>query len=82
MGLCLKIEKRGFMVIDESAEMGKSPALWSTNSSLLALAQSYFEMLWFTSVEYYPIKEQSIKVSNCAKKGGKVKRLVLDFTFF
>ena len=44
-------KKEVFMVIDESADLGKSPALWSTNPSLLALAQSYFDMLWQSSVK-------------------------------
>ena len=41
------------MLVDTSATkgLGESPALWSNNPSLLALAQGCFEALWKTAME-------------------------------
>ena len=33
------------------ADLGKSPALWSNNRSLVTVVQSYFDMMWHTSTE-------------------------------
>jgi sugar-specific transcriptional regulator TrmB len=43
--------KAVLIVTDETAEQGKSPALWSNNRSLVALAQNYFKTLQLTSTE-------------------------------
>jgi sugar-specific transcriptional regulator TrmB len=40
-----------FIIVFAKADLPSSPALWSTNRSLIALAQNYFEMLWLEAME-------------------------------
>ena len=40
-----------FIIENPAAELSGSPALWSNNSSLVALAKDFFDMLWLTSLE-------------------------------
>jgi sugar-specific transcriptional regulator TrmB len=44
-------DKEVFILVNETADLGKSPALWSNNKGLLVVARSYFEMLWLSSVK-------------------------------
>lgn len=43
--------KEVFIIVFSKEDLTGSAALWSTNRSLIALAQDYFEILWFTSKE-------------------------------
>ncbi len=40
-----------FIIENPQAGLRESPALWSNNSSLIALAKDYFEILWVTAME-------------------------------
>lgn len=45
-------DKKGVIIITSpTLGLHKSPALWSNNPSLVALAQNHFETLWTTSLE-------------------------------
>ncbi|MGD6850653.1 MAG: TrmB family transcriptional regulator [Candidatus Bathyarchaeia archaeon] len=44
-------DKEVFFLVNEEADLGKSPALWSNNRGLMTVARSYFDMLWFSLVE-------------------------------
>jgi sugar-specific transcriptional regulator TrmB len=44
-------KKEVFIIVDPKADLLGSPALWSDNSSLIVLAQDYFEILWLTAME-------------------------------
>jgi sugar-specific transcriptional regulator TrmB len=44
-------KKEVFIFIKPTAEMNESPALWSNNPSLLAMAEDCFEILWSTAME-------------------------------
>jgi hypothetical protein len=55
-------EKEVSLVADPKTDLLDSPALWSKNSSFIALAQSYFDNLWITAMKN-PNREV-VKVSN------------------
>jgi sugar-specific transcriptional regulator TrmB len=40
-----------FLVVNPETDLRDSPALWSNNSSLITLAEDYFELLWLTAIE-------------------------------
>jgi sugar-specific transcriptional regulator TrmB len=44
-------KKEVFIIVDPKTDLPGSPALWSDNSSLIVLAQDYFEILWLTAME-------------------------------
>ncbi len=44
-------KKKIFIIARSKTDLPGSPALWSNNSSLIALADDYFEKLWFTAIE-------------------------------
>ncbi len=41
-------KKKAFVTVNPKADLGDSPALWSTNQSFVSLISDYFERLWFT----------------------------------
>lgn len=43
--------KEGFILVNEEADVGKSPALWIKHPGTVTIAQSYFDMLWLASAE-------------------------------
>jgi sugar-specific transcriptional regulator TrmB len=43
--------KELFVIVDPKSDLPGSPALWTNNSSLIALVQAYFDMLWQTAKE-------------------------------
>jgi sugar-specific transcriptional regulator TrmB len=44
-------KKRVFLIVEPKADLPGSPALWSNNPSLIALAEDHFEILWLTAME-------------------------------
>jgi sugar-specific transcriptional regulator TrmB len=44
-------KKELFIIAFSKTDLPGSPALWSNNSSLIALAEDYFEKLWVTAIE-------------------------------
>jgi sugar-specific transcriptional regulator TrmB len=44
-------EKEVFLIVKPKTDLPGSPALWSSNPGLIALAEDYFEMLWLTAME-------------------------------
>jgi sugar-specific transcriptional regulator TrmB len=44
-------KKEVFVIVFSKTGLPGSPALWSNNPSLIALADDYFEKLWFTAIE-------------------------------
>jgi len=44
-------KKEVFIIVDPKTDLPGSPALWSNNSSLIALAQDHFEILWLAAME-------------------------------
>ena len=44
-------KKEIFIIAFSKTDLPGSPALWSNNFSLIALAEDYFEKLWFTAIE-------------------------------
>ena len=44
-------KKEIFIVLNPKEDLAESPALLSSNSSILAAMQDYFEILWFTAME-------------------------------
>ncbi len=44
-------KKEVFIIVDPKRDLPGSPALWSNNSSLISLAEDYFEVLWLTARE-------------------------------
>jgi sugar-specific transcriptional regulator TrmB len=44
-------KKEVFLIVKPKTDLPGSPALWSTNSSLIALAEDHFEILWLTAME-------------------------------
>ena len=44
-------EKQVFVIVFPKKDLPGSPALWSNNSGLIALAKGYFEMLWQSAME-------------------------------
>lgn len=40
-----------YIIVNPSADLSSSAALWTNNSSLIALVQEYFETLWLTAKE-------------------------------
>jgi sugar-specific transcriptional regulator TrmB len=43
--------KEVFLIVDPKTDLARSPALWSNNPGLIALAESYFEILWLTATK-------------------------------
>jgi sugar-specific transcriptional regulator TrmB len=44
-------KKEVFIIVDPKTDLPGSPALWSTNPGLIALAEDHFEILWLTAME-------------------------------
>jgi len=44
-------KKEVFLIVKPKTDLSGSPALWSNNPSLIALAKDHFEILWFTAME-------------------------------
>jgi len=44
--------KEVYIVTTPNLRLEESPALWSNNSSLVDIAQNYFEMMWNDSLEF------------------------------
>lgn len=44
-------KKEVFIIVNPKADLPGSPALWTNNSSLIALAQEYFEIKWLTAID-------------------------------
>ena len=44
-------EKEVFIIVNPKTDLPGSPALWSNNHSLIALAEDHFEILWRTAME-------------------------------
>jgi len=44
-------KKEVFIYVEPTADLTESPALWSNNSSLVAMADGCFETLWNTALE-------------------------------
>jgi hypothetical protein len=44
-------KKEVFIIANPKTDLPGSPALWSTNPSLTALAEDHFEILWLTAME-------------------------------
>jgi len=44
-------EKEVFLIVKPNTDLPDSPALWSSNPSLIAIAEDYFEILWLTAIE-------------------------------
>lgn len=44
-------KKEIFIIVFSKTDLPGSPALWSNNPSLIALAEDYFEKLWLTAME-------------------------------
>jgi sugar-specific transcriptional regulator TrmB len=44
-------KKKVFIIARSKTDLPGSPALWSSNPSLIDLAQEYFEMLWLTAIK-------------------------------
>jgi sugar-specific transcriptional regulator TrmB len=57
-----------FVIVDPDMDISASPALWTNNPSLIAIAQDYFEMLWQTATETLPTaskpKNKNSKLKN------------------
>ncbi|MGB9914669.1 MAG: TrmB family transcriptional regulator [Candidatus Bathyarchaeales archaeon] len=43
--------KEVFIIVFPEGDLHRSPALWSSNRSLVAMSEDYFEMLWPTAIE-------------------------------
>ena len=44
--------KEALIITSAISDPGQSPALWSTNPSLLVIIQDYFEIMWLKSLEH------------------------------
>jgi sugar-specific transcriptional regulator TrmB len=44
-------KKELFIIVNPETDLPGSPALWSNNPGLIALAKDYFEILWLTAIE-------------------------------
>jgi sugar-specific transcriptional regulator TrmB len=44
-------EKEIFLVLKSKTDLPSSPALWSKNPTLIALAEDYFDILWLTAMK-------------------------------
>jgi sugar-specific transcriptional regulator TrmB len=44
-------KKEAFLIVKPEKDLPGSPALWSNNPGLIALAKDYFETLWLTAME-------------------------------
>lgn len=51
-------KKEAIIIASADAGLTESPALWSTNPSLVELAKNYFEIMWITAIES---NEQALK---------------------
>ncbi len=58
-------DKELFVIVDPDLDISASPGLWTNNSSLIAIIQDYFEMLWQNSTEIHSTK------NNLANKKSK-----------
>jgi hypothetical protein len=43
--------KEILIVLNPEKDLSESPALWSSNSSIVAAMQDYFDILWITAME-------------------------------
>ena len=50
-----------FVILFSKTDLPGSPALWSTNHSLISLAEDYFEILWLTSAERLDFDSKKIE---------------------
>ena len=48
-----------FIFIDPSADLRDSPALWTTNPSVITLAEHYFEFMWIASTDFNSLKKRA-----------------------
>jgi sugar-specific transcriptional regulator TrmB len=44
-------KKETFIITNPKTDLHRSPALWTNNSSIIALAQEYFEKKWLTAID-------------------------------
>lgn len=54
-------KKEVFIYMEPTADFTASPALWSNNPSVVAMAESYFEMLWIKAMESSEYHQNSTK---------------------